>query len=186
MYKALKIVNTYVWIIDTLNSRINNKIWIIIIIIVIKIGLIADCLNRVNNKWPAIILAVKRIASVHGRIKFLIVSINTINGIRKEGVPWGIIWLNIWFILLNHRNINNENHIGNDIDIAKIKCLELVKIYGNNPIKLLIKINKNIEIKYNRFNELNLLGKIIFNSLFKIIIKFKVIRVNRELKNQNG
>jgi hypothetical protein len=42
---------------------------------------------KVINKCPAIILAVKRIANVPGRIIFLIVSINTIKDIRVPGVP---------------------------------------------------------------------------------------------------
>jgi hypothetical protein len=33
--------------------------------------------------------AVRRTASVSGRIKFLIVSTITINGINMAGVPWG-------------------------------------------------------------------------------------------------
>ena len=37
--------------------------------------------RRVNNKWPAIIFAVRRIDNVKGRIIKLIGSIITINGI---------------------------------------------------------------------------------------------------------
>ena len=43
--------------------------------------------KRVNNKCPAIIFAANRTAKVPGRIKFLIVSIHTIKGIRIGGVP---------------------------------------------------------------------------------------------------
>lgn len=42
---------------------------------------------NVRSKWPAIIFAVNRTAKVPGRIVFLIVSIQTINGMRIEGVP---------------------------------------------------------------------------------------------------
>lgn len=59
-------------------------------------------LNKVNNKWPAIIFAVNRIARVPGRITFLIVSIHTIKGISTPGVPRGTRWLNIWFVLFTH------------------------------------------------------------------------------------
>jgi hypothetical protein len=45
--------------------------------------------RRVNNRWPAIIFAVKRTANVPGRIKLLIVSMITINGISIVGVPCG-------------------------------------------------------------------------------------------------
>lgn len=48
--------------------------------------------RRQSNKWPAIMLAVSRIAKVKGRINKLIDSIITINGIRINGVPWGVRW----------------------------------------------------------------------------------------------
>jgi hypothetical protein len=41
----------------------------------------------VNKRCPAIILAVNRTARVPGRIIFLIVSIQTIKGIKILGVP---------------------------------------------------------------------------------------------------
>jgi len=43
--------------------------------------------NKVNNKCPAIILAVRRIANVRGRMINLIDSIKTIKGIKINGVP---------------------------------------------------------------------------------------------------
>jgi hypothetical protein len=58
--------------------------------------------RRVNNKWPAIILADKRTAKVPGRIIFLIDSIKTIKGISRLGVLSGTRWANINFILLIH------------------------------------------------------------------------------------
>lgn len=57
--------------------------------------------NSVKRRWPAIIFAERRIARVPGRIIFLIVSINTINGIRIVGVPWGIKWINMCFVLFS-------------------------------------------------------------------------------------
>jgi len=48
--------------------------------------------SKHNNKCPAIILAVSRMANVKGRINNLIDSINTIKGIRIDGVPWGVKW----------------------------------------------------------------------------------------------
>lgn len=87
---------TYAWIIATADSRINNRICIKIKMNNKKNDILFPVLlNKVNSKWPAIILAVNRTAKVPGRIIFLIVSINTIKGIRIEGVPWGIIWINI-------------------------------------------------------------------------------------------
>lgn len=57
--------------------------------------------NKVINKWPAIILAANRIAKVSGRIIFLIVSITTIKGIKIVGVPFGIKWINKLEVLKN-------------------------------------------------------------------------------------
>jgi len=45
--------------------------------------------SKVNSKWPGIIFAVRRTARVPGRIRFLMVSMITIKGINRVGVPWG-------------------------------------------------------------------------------------------------
>lgn len=94
----------------------------------IIIGVDALCLNNVNSKWPAIILAVKRIVKVPGRIIFLIVSIKTIKGIKMLGVPCGIMWENIKLVLFNQPNTINLIQRGIDNLIEKIICLDLVKI----------------------------------------------------------
>lgn len=95
-YKVLRIAITYDWITATADSKINNKIWIIIKNIIIYDAILDPVLlNNVINKWPAIIFAVNRTAKVPGRIMFLIVSIKTIKGIKIAGVPWGIMWENM-------------------------------------------------------------------------------------------
>jgi len=80
--------NTYDWMTATAPSRINRRICAVIST-VNNVWLIDSPLfpNRVNNRCPAIMFAVKRTASVPGRIRFLIVSIITINGINMVGVP---------------------------------------------------------------------------------------------------
>ena len=113
----------------TADSKINKIVWIINSIGINKIISLDPILpNRVNNKCPAIILAVNRIVKVIGRIIFLIDSIRTINGIKIPGVPWGIIWINICCELLIHPYIINLNHKGKEIDKDKVKWLVLVKI----------------------------------------------------------
>lgn len=105
--------------------------------------------NKVISKCPAIIFAVNRTAKVPGRIMFLIVSMHTIKGISTPGVPWGTKWQNIcWVLLIQPYNINLI-HNGRLSDNVKVKWLELVKIYGNSPKKLLNKIivNRLIKIK---------------------------------------
>lgn len=51
--------------------------------------------SNVNNKWPEIILAERRMDKVIGRINDLIVSIITINGINNKGVFIGSIWAHV-------------------------------------------------------------------------------------------
>ena len=105
--------------------------------------------NRVNNKWPAIMLADSRTANVPGRIIFLIVSIKTIKGINTGGVPCGTKWANICFVLLIQPKNIKLNQRGSARERVNVIWLVLVKIYGNRPKKLLnkIKVNKEINMK---------------------------------------
>jgi hypothetical protein len=111
----------------TAASNIIIIIWIIIIIIIIIlfISIILFPINLII-KCPAIILAVNRTASDPGRIKFLVVSIITINGISILGVPVGIRWANISFVLLYHPNNIKDNH--NGIAIVKFNVIWLVLV----------------------------------------------------------
>lgn len=84
--------------------------------------------NKVSKRWPAIILAESRTAKVPGRITLLIVSINTINGIKTDGVPCGTKWANICFVLLIQPNIIKLNHKGKAKEREMVKWLVLVKI----------------------------------------------------------
>lgn len=161
---------------ETANSNIINKFCIINIINNIKnINLLPLFLIKVINKWPAIILALNRIANVQGRIIFLIVSINTINGINILGVPWGTKWINILLKFLIQPNNIKEIHIIIENVNEKIKWLEEVKIYEYNPIKLfnIIIINKEI-------NKIKLI-LLIFNFI-KILNSFD-ININKNFKN---
>jgi len=80
--------------------------------------------------------AASRIDRVPGRITLLTVSIITITGISATGVPLGTKWANsllYWFFIENtilpiQIGIANVN--------VKDMCLDLVKMYGANPIKL--------------------------------------------------
>lgn len=136
--------------IATADSKANSNSWIVN---KIEIKIIENEFpvfpSKVIKRCPAIILAVSRTAKVPGRITFLIVSINTMNGISTDGVPWGTKWANICFVLLIQPKSINLNHKGNAKEIVILIWLVLVKIYGNNPIILLnkIKLNKEINIK---------------------------------------
>ena len=100
-YNVLKIENTYDWIIATEISKINSIFWIINMNGIIKIKFLIEFPNKDSNRWPASILAVNRIASVHGRIIFLIDSINTIKFINTVGVFIGTKWINILLVLID-------------------------------------------------------------------------------------
>jgi hypothetical protein len=89
-YRVLRIANTYDWMTATAASKIRSRICAVISTASIV------CLNdgplfpsRFSNRWPAIVFAVSRNASVPGRIRFLIVSMITINVISMVGVPLG-------------------------------------------------------------------------------------------------
>lgn len=84
--------------------------------------------SKVNKRWPAIILAESRTAKVPGRIIFLIVSINTIKGIKTGGVPCGTKCANIWFVLLTHPKNIKLSQRGNANESVKVIWLVLVKI----------------------------------------------------------
>ena len=95
--------NTYDWIIETADSNNRRIIWVIIRIHNNEVTSEEPVLPRsVINKWPAIILAVSRTARVPGRIIFLIVSMQTIKGIKTPGVPCGTKWQNIFCVLFIH------------------------------------------------------------------------------------
>lgn len=143
------------------------------------------------NKWPAIILAVKRTDRDPGRIKFLIVSIITINGIKIPGVPFGNKCENIWLVFLYHPNIINASQIGNANAIDVIKCDVVVKIYGNNPAILLIKINEKIDIiinivPLNFINDNISLYRVLINKLYIILYLFNLIQNFIGIKNINN
>lgn len=124
--------------------------------------------KRVRRRCPAIIFAVSRTARVPGRIKFLIVSIHTIKGIRTAGVPWGTRWANIcWEWLIQPYNIN-LSHRGRARDKHRAMCLVLVKIYGNSPKKLFNMIIENSEMKMKVLPLWPFGARSVLNSLFKV------------------
>jgi len=54
--------------------------------------------SNVNRRCPAIIFAANRTARVPGRMIFLMVSIQTMKGIRIPGVPWGTRCVNMCWV----------------------------------------------------------------------------------------
>lgn len=86
--------------------------------------------------------------------------------------------------MIKYQILNNiiETHRDTDNDKENLKCLEAVKIYGNKPNTLLIRINKNKLIKIIKFDIEYL--RIILNSLIRNLkIIFHNI-INRDGINQ--
>jgi hypothetical protein len=136
----------------TAASRINRRICAAIRI-VSKVWFIAGPLfpRRVSRRWPAIMFAVNRTARVPGRIRFLMVSMMTMNGINIVGVPCGTRCSNMWFVFLIHPNSINLTHRGSASVSVRVRWLVLVKTYGNSPRKLFVRIMRNREVKMNEF-----------------------------------
>lgn len=103
--------------------------------------------NRWIKRWPLIIFADKRIDKVIGRIKFLTVSIITIEEVKIIGAPMGTRCIIILLKDVNHPLIIKVIQIGNAIIIERVICLVGVKIYGNNPKQLNRIIEEKVEIK---------------------------------------
>lgn len=99
--------------------------------------------RSVINRCPATIFAMSRTDRVIGRIRLLIDSIKTINGMRAPGVPEGTICANMWEVLLIQPKIMKVSHRGRARPRVNVICLEEVKTYGKSPIKLLIKMKVN-------------------------------------------
>jgi len=146
-YKVLRIANIYDWITATAASKISRRICAMIST-VNNVCLIDGPLfpRSVNSKWPAIILAVRRTANVPGRIRFLIVSMMTMNVISIVGVPCGTKCSNMWLVF--NMNLIHKDRARVSV---RIRCLVLVKIYGNSPTKLFIKIIRNNDVRINEF-----------------------------------
>jgi hypothetical protein len=96
--------------------------------------------------WPALILAANRKDNVRGRTMILVVSIKIKNGFNHVGAPSGSKWA---IVILNDLNVLDkikDIHIGNPIDIVKIKCLDSLNVYGIKPIKLIRIIRVNVGV----------------------------------------
>jgi hypothetical protein len=87
--------------------------------------------SKVNSRCPAIMFEVRRTVSVPGRIKFLIVSMITMNGVNIVGVPCGIRCSNMWLVFLIHPNNMNLIHNGRVSVRVSVKCLVLVTFSPN-------------------------------------------------------
>ena len=127
--------------IATAVSRIKRRIYAVIST-VNSVCLIDGPLlpSKDNSRCPAIMFAVNRTASVPGRMMLLIVSMMTINDINIDVFPCGTRCSNMWLVFSIHPNSININHIGRARVSVSVRCLVLVKMYGNSPRKFLLKL----------------------------------------------
>lgn len=104
-------------------------------------------LKRYINKCPAVIFAISRTDKVIGRIRFLIISIITMIGMRGDGEPIGTMWENIKLVFLNIKYIilavHRVNLMGKIIDICDVN----INIDGIIEIMFIIKIDINNGIR---------------------------------------
>lgn len=86
---------------------------------------------------PALMLAANRKDSVKGRTMILVVSIKTRNGFNQSGAPSGRKWATD--ALNDFVNLDNTilSHTGKPIVSVKIRCLDVLNIYGIRPNKLI-------------------------------------------------
>lgn len=97
--------------------------------------------------------AASRNDRVRGRTVILVVSINTRKGFNQSGAPSGRKWAtNILGNLVSLDRIM-DIHSGRPRARVKIKCLDVLKVYGIKPIRLMkmIRINKDERALFRPF-----------------------------------
>ena len=67
------------------------------------------------------------------------------------GVPCGTKCSNIWLVFLIHPNNIKLIRSGRAKVNVSVKCLVLVKMHGNSPRKLFVRIIRNNDVKMNEF-----------------------------------
>ena len=129
------------------------------------------------------ILATSRTDSVIGRIRFLIISINTMIGIRKTGDPMGTIWVSILLVFLIEKYIIFVIHItiriGRTIDIWAV----IINDVGIIAIRLNAKIAKKSGIKKLL---LIFLFVSVLNSFLKTFFTRRIIELILDIKINIG
>ena len=118
---------------------------------------------------------------------FLTNSINTINLINAPGVPLGTRCASAKVGCFAQDRITWPIQSGKAKAKVKTKCLDAVKIYGNNPKTLLTKINVNNESKNHVVPGFIVVLKILENSRCKIRNKiFHIYFLREETKNKEA
>jgi len=128
----------------------------------------AKFLSNNISKCPATMLAVNRTDNVMGRMMLLTISMINIKLIKGKGVPMGIVWIIMCFVIKFQAKIMINNHIENANENEILMWAVGVKIKGNKAMKFKIKINKKIVL----IKKIALLGALIINALISLLIMF--------------
>src|SRR5277367_75246 len=99
-----------------------------------------------NTMCPALMFAASRNDRVNGRTIILVVSMIIKNGFNQSGAPSGRKCAIEAFVFLLNLDRINVNHIGNPIDMVKIKWLDKLNVYGIRPVRLIIIIDAKIGV----------------------------------------
>jgi hypothetical protein len=75
----------------------------------------------------------------------------TIIGINTVGVRCGTKCSNMWLVFLILPNNISLIHRGRAKVSIRVRCLVLVKMYGNKPRKFFVKIIRNNDVRINEF-----------------------------------
>lgn len=115
--------------------------------------------NKVINKWPATMLAVKRTHKVIGRIIVLVNSIRTMKFIKNLGVPWGTKWIKklLVFMKIPNNKVLIQKHRAKKR--VTVNCEVLAKFWGNRAKKFKIKMKNKIDKVSKELPFLNLMLK---------------------------
>jgi hypothetical protein len=91
----------------------------------------------------------------------------------------------MWLVFLIHPNNMNLIHKGKAKVNVSVKCLVLVKMYGNSPRKLFIKIIRNSDVKINEFPLFSFpFLRMVFISWWSLFISRLIIILFRDGINQ--
>lgn len=124
----------------TANLRIVNKTRIMNVIRAVLINARLAPPIRWINRWPAVILAVGRIANAMGWMDKLMVSIITNTGLSGTGVPWGRKWAGDALVLLRKPVSTVPAHKGITIPRVVDSCVVGLNERGRSPSRFVVPV----------------------------------------------
>lgn len=122
-------------------------IWRIVIFHSLRLSINLSLSSKVRNGDRKLFFF-RRTGRLPGWIRLLLVSVTTVKSINTSGAPCGTRRSNIYFVFCTYPKIISLSH---NVIAVTIKWLISVKIYANNPRKLLRWILRNNEIKIKEF-----------------------------------